>query len=243
VISGFQDFPALELGPARTACTSDVLDAGLPGLSYLWSTGATTQQITASATGFYAVTVTNSFGCASTDTVSVFIVPPPRAEFAYSVSGYQVFFENLSSLGFYSWDFGDGNSSIDLGPVHTYADTGLYQVQLIVTDYLNNCGSDTITLPVRIIATTHVSGLLSQAGIRVQPVPADEVVEVVFTQSIPGTVLITLADLSGRILRIQETLPAPVGHALPVGDLPPGLYLISVTAQDGSRWVRQLVIL
>ncbi len=42
-----------------------------PGASYLWSTGETTQNITVNATGIYSVTVTDSFGCASTASVSI----------------------------------------------------------------------------------------------------------------------------------------------------------------------------
>ncbi|MES2848976.1 MAG: T9SS type A sorting domain-containing protein [Bacteroidota bacterium] len=53
-----------------TVCTSSTgnlqlcAPAGLA--SYLWSTGATTQCITVSASGTYSVTVTNSYGCSNT---------------------------------------------------------------------------------------------------------------------------------------------------------------------------------
>lgn len=47
------------------------LDAGSGFSSYLWSNGATTQTITVSAPGNYSVTVTNSFGCQSTDNIQV----------------------------------------------------------------------------------------------------------------------------------------------------------------------------
>ena len=41
------------------------------GVTYLWSTGATTQTINVYATGTYSVTVTNGFGCTSTSSTSV----------------------------------------------------------------------------------------------------------------------------------------------------------------------------
>lgn len=44
----------------------------------------------------------------------------------------------------WSWDFGDGNTSSDKNPVHTYKYGGRYSVALTAT---NSAGSTTITLP------------------------------------------------------------------------------------------------
>lgn len=54
------------------------LDAGSGFSSYLWSNGATTQTITVSAPGNYSVTVTNSFGCQSTDNIQVIYTVLPE---------------------------------------------------------------------------------------------------------------------------------------------------------------------
>ncbi len=76
--------PVVDLGEDVEICEGEVatLDAGMfPNVSYLWSTGATTQTITVTAGGDYWVTVTNlDNGCGSTDTVAVLINPLPPAE-------------------------------------------------------------------------------------------------------------------------------------------------------------------
>ncbi len=66
--------PVVALGPDQTQCGGTILlDAQNPGNTYLWSTGATTQTITASTTGSYNVTVTNLSGCSNSDTINVTI--------------------------------------------------------------------------------------------------------------------------------------------------------------------------
>jgi hypothetical protein len=57
--------------------SSKTLDAGNPGATYAWSTGATTQVITVSAASSYTVTVTNPFGCSTQKTAIVNLSPAP----------------------------------------------------------------------------------------------------------------------------------------------------------------------
>ncbi len=55
-------------------------------------------------------------------------------------------FNNLSVNGTsFIWDFGDGTTSTQLNPTHTYTDTGYFDVQLIV-DGGANCGVDTLEI-------------------------------------------------------------------------------------------------
>lgn len=57
-----------------------------------------------------------------------------RVDFDFTVDDYVVTFENKSQdATSYSWDFGDGNSSTEENPVHTYAAEGAFDVVLTGT--------------------------------------------------------------------------------------------------------------
>ncbi|MFY0712987.1 PKD domain-containing protein [Seonamhaeicola sp. NFXS20] len=68
-------------------------------------------------------------------------------DFTFDVSGLNVDFTDTSILAVsYSWDFGDGNTSTEASPSHTYAVAGTYDVTLTTT---NEAGvSRSVTKPV-----------------------------------------------------------------------------------------------
>ncbi|WP_304621894.1 malectin domain-containing carbohydrate-binding protein [Robertkochia aurantiaca] len=48
----------------------------------------------------------------------------------------------------YSWDFGDGNTSEEADPVHTFTQVGIYEVTLTVTDIVGLTDTETISITV-----------------------------------------------------------------------------------------------
>jgi len=67
--------PKVELGPPVSLCDFQIgLDASYPGVTFNWSTGATTPSVTVNQPGVYWVTLQNSSGCTGTDTL---VIGPP----------------------------------------------------------------------------------------------------------------------------------------------------------------------
>lgn len=88
-----------------------------------------------------------STGCQNTASSTITIGEPPYASFeapdANGCTPLNVHFNNYSNGGhYYQWDFGDGNSSVEANPQHTYSNSGEYFVRLQVTDQ-NGCWTDT----------------------------------------------------------------------------------------------------
>lgn len=105
-----------------------------------------------SAPGVYPVRMIADFGgCSDTAFSTVTILDKPISDFtAVNTSACKapltVNFSDLSTgAANYNWNFGDGNTSTQRNPVHTYSSTGSFTVTLIVTN-ANGC-SDTLIKP------------------------------------------------------------------------------------------------
>jgi len=97
--------------------------------------------VTYNTPGHFDVSLTVSNGVfqnsiSFSDTIHVY--QPPVAGFNTVINGYAVTFINTSTNSTsYLWNFGDGNTSTEQYPTHTYAASGTYNVQLTSTSF---CG-------------------------------------------------------------------------------------------------------
>ncbi len=96
------------------------------------------------------------------ETVNVTIINDPAAEFIYEAEEFKVNFEVMASNALeYNWDFGDGNTSTEENPEHTYEAEGEYTVTLTVT------GEEGST-PVELVKTVEVEKLRVFAPVTVE---------------------------------------------------------------------------
>ncbi|MFO8128334.1 MAG: PKD domain-containing protein [Bacteroidales bacterium] len=136
-----------------------------PSNNYEWDFGDgntsmdSTGWNTYASPGSFDVTLTADNGyCADDTTITVYITGV-HAEFSFDTAciNSPTHFQDLSyayddpdytpdpsiQLVSYNWDFGDGNTSGDASPEHTYASSGSYQVSLtVISEY--GCDSTTI---------------------------------------------------------------------------------------------------
>jgi len=112
--------------------------------------------------------VTDNVGCRDTVSLSLVTVWRPAASFYVSTAtpciNMPVTFTNTSTGGVTQhWSFGDGGTSTSVSPVHAYSATGLYTVQLAITD-AHGC-TDTATFVSLIhVANPHASFYMSDSA-------------------------------------------------------------------------------
>ena len=126
---------AIDLGTDITACegTPVVLDATLPGATYLWSTGATSAQINVTASGTYSVTATVA-QCTASDEIEVTINPLPLVDLGGDQSvcpGVSASFDATTPGASYLWQ--DGSTGA------TYTASEAEPVSVTVT--VNGCSA------------------------------------------------------------------------------------------------------
>ncbi len=166
----FTDAPQVDAGANDLICTNDpgiTLNGTISGgaTTGMWTGGSgtfspsntalnATYIPTASeiASGQIALTLTstNNGNCVSVnDVVQYLFVAPPYANFSGQnvCLGESIQLTNFSLAGYGSitqtdWTFGDGSTSSQLNPSHTYSQDGQYSVQLIVTNS-NGCRDTT----------------------------------------------------------------------------------------------------
>ncbi|TAH44001.1 MAG: PKD domain-containing protein [Bacteroidetes bacterium] len=127
------------------------------GFSYLWSTGDTTRTVALhnpTPGSVYSVTITSVTGCSATLSTQLYATVVNANFNVTSYCQQNVTFADASTyineaINEWYWDFGDGQTSTDRYPVHSYAAAGPHQVTLI-TSTPSGC-KDTISNIVDVI--------------------------------------------------------------------------------------------
>lgn len=111
--------------------------------------------VTYNSPGVYSVelVVTNSNGTSTVQESQLITVGlAPTVDFDFSINGPEVTFSNAATNSLsYTWNFGDGSTSMEANPFHTYSATGEYDVTLTVQ---NDCGAIALTQTVIVTSAT-----------------------------------------------------------------------------------------
>ncbi len=123
----FGSGPTINLGPDTSFCAgaSYILDAGNSGASFDWSTGESSQVITAQDSGTYSVVV-DAGGCIDSASVSLSFIPPLVFDLGADTSlcGDSILLSTGSTSSTHLWSTGQMTSSI------WALDSGSYSVQV-----------------------------------------------------------------------------------------------------------------
>jgi PKD repeat protein len=168
------------------------------------------------------------------DPVPVTITGIEDAEFEAAVQDLTVTFTDLSNgASSWSWDFGDGNSSDQQNPVHTYQSMGTYDVNLTID------GACSSTQEVQ-VGTVSVNEY-ANSGYAVMPNPARDFIRIE-KEGLSDAYEMSLFDISGKLV-MQVNLNGATGHNIYISGMSAGSYILSLRNREGEVIHREQIIL
>ncbi len=213
--------------------------------SYLWtpSNGLSAVNIrnpiaTPLATQEYVITVTQTWsGCTDSDTISVIInnASAPIAAFIATEDADNLtvtLTNNSVDADTYVWSFGDGNTSVEESPTHTYAAPGLYTVKLTAksncTASVGEFEKDVDFRPQSIVEDLNEL-------FEIYPNPAREVLAIQLVNNISPNVSVSINDLTGKSIKeINYSSFVNGKYTLDLSEYSEGIYFVKLTTESGS---------
>lgn len=182
-----------------------------------------------------SLTIFSSLGDNTTSSEALILVFPfPTSDFEFSIDGNTVSFQNTSlDANIFSWNFGDGFTSDEVNPVHTFATNGLYTVTLNAGNPF--CGTS-ISYDILInVSATNDLALLDWLSI--YPNPFSSHIQVDVQGFLKEPIALKVYSSTGQLLHLEELSQT---QTIDLGNLPSGLYGF-VVEHAGNSWYQIMV--
>ena len=162
------------------------------------------------------------------------LLTEPQANFTYTSTALTASFQNLSQFvypdsidgGHYIWDFGDGTTSTQINPTHTYTQGGNYSVTLtaVVCSDTSVFVQNVSTWAVGINQVLPLEGGVRGGLYTVMPNPAQDYL-VISSQTSATNATFVLYDVLGREV-LRQHLSS--NNTITTEHLPSGIYLYQI---------------
>ena len=231
------------LGPDSTVCVGASACFGpapVAGLIYTWSSGDSTSVACLGTAGTYVLEVSDSAGCATSDTLEVFTLALPSPVLGIDTTNCpDIAFTITDSTGtVWNWSFGDGSTANTTTPVssHLYALNGTYN---IVYTASNACGSTTDSTQLSITCVLDAVDHALAGRVTVYPNPFEGQLNILLDLPAIEEVSLELRDLSGKLIQSeQHEGMVQIIEFKPDANLSQGVYLLTVKTMEGNATIR-----
>lgn len=229
------------------SCGPASLDASDPNaVEYLWSTGQSAADITATNSGTYVVQLTDAQGCFAIDSVTVMVYEGIDAAFwapdtVRTNTPFQLSDNSSPLADSRAWDFGDGaTAGNQVSPTHEYSTPGTYTAVLTVSN--GNC-TDTATREIEVVQLVPIAEAVEAISVaNVYPNPSVGNFHFDATFSKPLKSRIEIYDLSGRMISSYENPVAEsVQRKIDLTNEGDGIYLLRLITPEGELQTKLVV--
>jgi hypothetical protein len=229
--------PEVDLGTDQVLCDENEfeLDAGNSGATYLWSTGETTQSITASGEGMntFWVEVINENNCSASDTMTIDFATSPVVELGADTiicHNTSITLDAGNQGASYMWSTGETTKTIMID-AEDY-DYGDYDFSVQVTNESGCENSGDITVEIR--DCTSIDENQQLINMQVFPNPNKGVFTIDLNTKSAQPISIRIVDLTGKIVYEAVDLNILSTHTVNIdlSDLADGIYNVFVIGEN-----------
>lgn len=183
--------------------------------------------------------------CISMDTCVIYQNEPPEVDFsiehdsiAFVNQQFQLF-NNTENGTEYAWTFGDGTSSEEINPTHTYKNTGNYAINLVA--YSEFGCTDEFTKNIIVKSTNNLEDLQLD-NFQVFPNPAKSKINIDFGSfEFTGDFVVEIYTLKGQLVSSEYFASAYEELSIDVSSFSEGNYVLRVLHQN-KQIVRQFTV-
>ncbi len=176
-------------------------------------------------------------GCSNSDSVKITVLDNPQAEFSFTQNGNTVTTSNTSfGAAIYDWNFGDGFTTNNPTPSHTYTTTGVFTIQLIAT----NAEGCTDTFEMVVDLTSGISESQNEQSILISVDASNHKIILSSNENINSS-SVNLFDISGRILPVNVKQNSFNSISLSTQHLVSGVYFVEVLTAE-TRFIKKVII-
>lgn len=188
--------------------------------------------------GSKSVTLTINGSLTETKENLVTATPQPEAEFTFAGTGLSVEFTNsTTNATSYLWDFGDGNSSTEVNPTHTYSAAGLYMVTLTANNLV--CEDD-ITQDVA-VPLTNIDQSIVDNTFEIYPNPSSGIFKIQFEENYQFESIHIIDQAGKTVLTIDEFDSGVSGILVDISDAKSGLYYLLIISKGETLWKKVIL--
>lgn len=151
----------------------------------------------------------------------------PKASFTYTnVGNGTVMFQSLHPTFLHAWSFGDGQTSAQPNPTHSYTGPGNYSVNLVAYN-APSCKKDSMSALVQILPSVGLPEY-STSSLRVFPNPSSDQLTIRTNLAMGQEFRLDLLTTGGQVIKsVQNSL------VISVVDLPKGVYYLKLSGSFG----------
>ena len=237
VIVTVSNNPIISVTPNSTICSGNNImlqasGAGNNG-SYSWSNNLgnnSSINVSPNTTTTYSVTGTNSSGCSSQANVIITVESNPtviaNANSTSALVGDNIQFNsNGSNAANYAWQFGDGNISAISNPVHSYNNSGTFNIQLTGYNISGNC-SNQDSFSINISDNNLNINKISTDEMAIVPNPNQGLFNIQFKKTTDEYAKIEVLNNLGELVKSQNINQGIKNIELDLQELSSGIYYL-----------------